>query len=133
MLMFIDEMAKNDRTTGRPKGWSLRGRRCIQRRAFIHGKRYSILPVLTLDGIVAHNIVEGSVNTEHLIKFLKEHVVSVGLSIPIVLQILHRSLSQILIPDHEVFSSSTTAASIMPKKSGPLSRIEHVSNKLCIR
>ncbi|KAJ7114729.1 hypothetical protein C8R44DRAFT_556388, partial [Mycena epipterygia] len=32
MLMFIDEAAKNDRTTGRPKGWSLKGQRCIQRR-----------------------------------------------------------------------------------------------------
>jgi hypothetical protein len=31
-----------------------------------------------------------------------------------------------------VFSSSTTAASIMPKKSGPLSKIKHVSNKLWI-
>jgi transposase len=79
MLMFTDEAAKNDRTTGRPKGWSLRGRRCIQRRAFIRGKRYSILPVITLDGIVAHDIIEGSVNTARFIKFLEEHVVSSGL------------------------------------------------------
>lgn len=75
MLMFLDEAAKNDRTTGRTKGWSLKGQRCIQRRAFIRGKRYSILPVLTLDGIVAHDVIEGSVNTERLIKFLEEHVV----------------------------------------------------------
>ncbi|KAJ7477763.1 hypothetical protein B0H11DRAFT_1916945 [Mycena galericulata] len=27
MLMFIDEAAKSDRTTGRPKGWSLKGQR----------------------------------------------------------------------------------------------------------
>jgi hypothetical protein len=59
-------------------------------------------------------------------------VVSVGLSIPIGLLILHRSLSQILILDHKVFLSSTTAASIMPKKSGSLSKIKHVSNKSCI-
>jgi hypothetical protein len=35
MQMFIDEAAKNDRTMGHPKGWSLKGQRCIQRRAFI--------------------------------------------------------------------------------------------------
>ncbi|KAJ7677180.1 hypothetical protein B0H17DRAFT_864601, partial [Mycena rosella] len=32
ILMFIDEAAKNDRTTGRPKGWSLVGTCCLQRR-----------------------------------------------------------------------------------------------------
>ncbi|KAJ6517588.1 hypothetical protein DFH09DRAFT_1429048, partial [Mycena vulgaris] len=29
MLMFIDEVAKNDRTSGRPKGWSLKGQRSL--------------------------------------------------------------------------------------------------------
>jgi hypothetical protein len=55
----------------------LRGRRCIQRRAFIRGKRYSILPVITLDGNIAHNIIRGSVNTARFLSFLEEHVVSV--------------------------------------------------------
>jgi hypothetical protein len=75
MLMFIDEAAKNDRTTARTKGWSLLGTRCIQRRAFVRGKRFSILPVLTLDGIIAHDVIEGSVNTERFLSFLEEHVV----------------------------------------------------------
>jgi hypothetical protein len=60
MLMFIDEAVKNDHTTGWPKGWTLGGRGCIQRQAFICRKCYSILPVITLDSIVVHNIVEGS-------------------------------------------------------------------------
>ncbi|KAJ7099212.1 hypothetical protein C8R44DRAFT_947512 [Mycena epipterygia] len=38
MLMFINEAAKNDRTTGCPKDWSLKGQRCIQRCAFVWGK-----------------------------------------------------------------------------------------------
>ncbi|KAF7345996.1 Tc1-mariner class transposase [Mycena venus] len=75
MLMFIDEAAKDDRTLGRSKGWSLRGQRCIQRRAFIRGKRYSILPVITLDGTVAHDIVEGAINSTRFIQFLEEHVI----------------------------------------------------------
>ncbi|KAF7372044.1 Tc1-mariner class transposase [Mycena venus] len=75
MLMFIDEAAKNDHTTTRQKGWSLMGMRCIQRRAFVRGKRFSILPVLTLDGIIAHDVIEGSVNTQRFIGFLEEHVI----------------------------------------------------------
>jgi transposase len=81
MLMFIDEAAKDDRTTGRAKGWSLVGKRCVQRRVFVRGKRYSILPVLTLDGIIAHDVIEGSVNTERFISFLEEHVVCTGISL----------------------------------------------------
>ncbi|KAJ7190311.1 hypothetical protein GGX14DRAFT_326719, partial [Mycena pura] len=60
MLMFVDEAAKNDRTTGRPKGRSLVGKRCFQRRPFVRGQRFSILPVLTLDGIVTHDIIKGT-------------------------------------------------------------------------
>ncbi|KAJ6542874.1 hypothetical protein B0H19DRAFT_875396, partial [Mycena capillaripes] len=33
-----------------------------------------ILPVLTLDGIIAHDVIEGSVNTEHFLSFLEEHI-----------------------------------------------------------
>ncbi|KZP06825.1 hypothetical protein FIBSPDRAFT_655224, partial [Athelia psychrophila] len=34
--------------------------------------RYSILPILTLDGIIAHDIFEGSVTSERFVKFLRE-------------------------------------------------------------
>ena len=43
---------------------------------FVHGKRYSILPVLTLDGIVVYDIIEGSVTAEWFIEFVREMVVS---------------------------------------------------------
>src|ERR1700722_19440881 len=55
MLMFIDEAAWNKKTSGRKKGWSLVGKRCVQRRCFVRGQRYSILPVLTLDGIITYD------------------------------------------------------------------------------
>ncbi|KIM56235.1 hypothetical protein SCLCIDRAFT_42119, partial [Scleroderma citrinum Foug A] len=35
---------------------------------------YSIIPVLMLDGIIAYDIVEGPVDTEQFIKFLKDQV-----------------------------------------------------------
>jgi transposase len=75
MVMFIDEAARNKKNPTRKKGWSLTGRRCFQRRCFVRGKRYSILPVLTLDGIIAHDIIPGSVTSERFVQFLREHVV----------------------------------------------------------
>jgi transposase len=75
MLMFVDEAARNKKNPSRKMGWSLRGRRCFQRRCFIRGQRFSILPVLTLDGIIAHDIIPGSVTSDLFVKFLREHVV----------------------------------------------------------
>lgn len=75
MLMFVDEAAKNKKNPSRKMGWSLRGRRCFQRRCFVRGQRFSILPVLTLDGIIAHDIIPGSVTSDLFVKFLREHVV----------------------------------------------------------
>ena len=77
MLMFVDEAARNKRTSGRTKGWSLVGKRCVQRRCFGRGERFSILPVLTLDGIITYDIVPGSVNSQCFLQFLCELVVRV--------------------------------------------------------
>ena len=41
----------------------------------MHGRRYTILPVLTLDGLITWDIIEGSVTVEHFLQFLCEHVV----------------------------------------------------------
>lgn len=75
MVIFLDESAKDDRTLGRKMGWSRIGTHCIQRQCFVRGQRYSILPALTLDGIIAYDIIEGPVTAEQFIKFLREMVV----------------------------------------------------------
>jgi len=75
MLIFIDEAARNRKTSGRKWGWSLIGKRCIQRQHFVWGQQYSILPVLTLDGIIAHDVIEGSVTMNDFVTFLHELVV----------------------------------------------------------
>jgi transposase len=75
MVMFADESAKDDRNVSRMKGYSLVGTRCVQRRCFVRGKRYSILPILTLDGIIAYDIIEGSVTSDRFVRFLKDMVV----------------------------------------------------------
>ncbi|KIK35733.1 hypothetical protein CY34DRAFT_53568, partial [Suillus luteus UH-Slu-Lm8-n1] len=35
---------------------------------------YSILPILTLDGIITYDIIEGPVTSERFIQFFREHV-----------------------------------------------------------
>jgi transposase len=75
MLMFIDEAAKDERTLSRKYGRSYKGVRCVARRKFVRGLRYSIVPVITLDGIIAYDIVEGPVDNEQFVTFLKEQVV----------------------------------------------------------
>jgi transposase len=77
MLMFVDEAAHNKRMLERTKGWSLVEKQCVQRRFFGHGERFSILPILTLDGIITYDIVPGSVTSERFLQFLREHVVHV--------------------------------------------------------
>jgi transposase len=67
MLLFIDEAAKDRRTSTRPCGRSLRGQRCYGLRYFICGVRYSILPAITLDGVITYNIIEGPVNNAHFV------------------------------------------------------------------
>ena len=80
MLMFRDEAAKDERTSARRQGWSLGGPRCVQRKCFVRGRRFSILPILTLDGIITYDIIEGSVTSELFIQFLQELVVCSNLS-----------------------------------------------------
>jgi len=64
-LMFVDEVAlwRNKKNPIREFGWSTIGTKCVHSWCFIHGQRFSILPVLTMDGIIAHNIIPGSVTS----------------------------------------------------------------------
>jgi transposase len=81
MLMFVDEAARDKRTSGRKKGWSVVGKRCVQRRCFGRGERFSILPILTLDGIITYDIIPGSVTSARFLQFLCELVVHVFLHV----------------------------------------------------
>ena len=56
-------------------GWSHLGARCVQRKCFVRGRRFLILPIITLDGIILHDIIEGSVTSEQFVEFLCELVV----------------------------------------------------------
>lgn len=57
-------------------GWAGFGQPCTRKATFIKGVRYSVLPALSLEGYVALDIFEGSVNKEWFLRFLEEQVVS---------------------------------------------------------
>ncbi|KAF5358628.1 hypothetical protein D9758_007742 [Tetrapyrgos nigripes] len=59
MLMFTDEASRNRRTHQRRYGWAVKGGRCIVTQHFVRGERVSILPLLTIDGIITHDVIPG--------------------------------------------------------------------------
>jgi len=60
-LVFTDESHFNWLTLRRPYAWSLRGERTSRFEFFIRGSKYSILPALSLDGILHLEVVENAI------------------------------------------------------------------------
>jgi hypothetical protein len=60
-LVFADESHFNRLTLRRPYAWALRGQRASKYELFHRGNKYSILPALSLDGILHLEVVENAV------------------------------------------------------------------------
>ena len=78
-LGFIDETSKDERTIGRRYGRSKKGQRATKKQPFIRGRRISTEALLSLDGIVAARVVEGSMTKEMFLEWLEHNVVSASL------------------------------------------------------
>lgn len=74
-FIWLNESSVDDCTNQRCTGWAMMGCACMQRDTFIRGQRFSVLPALTVEGIIALDIFEGSVNKEHFIRLLQEQLV----------------------------------------------------------
>jgi transposase len=74
-LVFVDESGVDDQTNFRKNGWAPLGQACVRRTSFLRGRKYSILPALSVDGIVTLDIFEGSGNRERFLMFLHNHLV----------------------------------------------------------
>ena len=74
-LIFIDESAKDEKSLSRLYGYSPRNIRACKKVVFIWGKRYIILPALTLDGFVAVDIFEGACDRKKFVDFVLDQVV----------------------------------------------------------
>ncbi|KAF9011500.1 hypothetical protein BDZ89DRAFT_964025 [Hymenopellis radicata] len=72
MFVALDESAIDNKTVQRTHGRAIEGQPCVLRETFLRGIRYSLLPALTTNGIVALDIFEGSVTKERFIRFLEE-------------------------------------------------------------
>ena len=79
--VWLDEASVDDHTNQRAMGWAAMGRACVCRAAFVRGQRYSVLPALTCEGMIALDIFEGSVNKECFLTFLNEQVVRLSSSL----------------------------------------------------
>jgi hypothetical protein len=73
---FLDEFSKDERTRHQRRGRAKKGKRAVERGVFVRGRRVSGEGLLTLDGIVANTVVEGSMTREKFIYFLEHSVVS---------------------------------------------------------
>ena len=74
-LIFLDESAKDERSLSRLHGYSPRNTRAHKKVVFVRGKRYTILPALTLEGFVAVDIFEGACDRKRFVDFVLNQVV----------------------------------------------------------
>ena len=51
-LGFLDEVSKDERTSFRTHGHSLKGTRAVQKGVFVHGRCFSAEGLLSLDGVL---------------------------------------------------------------------------------
>ena len=65
-LEELDEMSKDECSIGRHYGRSQKNRHAEKKQVFVRGRRTSTEALLTLDGIVAETVVEGSMTKEYL-------------------------------------------------------------------
>ena len=78
-LGFVDEVHKDERTLNRSFGRSKKGCRAAKRARFVRGRHTSTEALLTLDGIVACKVVEGSMTKELFLEWLEFSVVSMSI------------------------------------------------------
>ena len=76
-LIFIDESSKDERTLTRLYGYSSINTRAKKSVVFIRGKRYTILPALSLEGFIAVDIMEGSCDKERFQTFVLTQLVNI--------------------------------------------------------
>lgn len=74
--MFLDETSKDERTLTRRYGYAMINERARKSVVFVRGKRYSVLPALSLDGIIALEVIEGSYTKDKFYDFIIDNVVT---------------------------------------------------------
>jgi len=73
-LIFIDELATNERTSNRKYGWAPVGVTPHETRPFKRSERWSLLPAYTIDGFITWDIRHGSYTAEAFEEFIENKV-----------------------------------------------------------
>ena len=76
-LGFLDEVSKDERTSARGRGRSVKGTRAVKKGVFIWGRRFSAEGLLTIDGLILNTVVEGSMTRVLFLEYLQFTVVRV--------------------------------------------------------
>jgi transposase len=79
MCVCVDETSKDDRTIFRRFGHATSGQRAVLNAPFGRGQRWSIVAALSVDGYIAYDALEGSVNGFDFLGFIINQVVRVYL------------------------------------------------------
>jgi hypothetical protein len=69
-LGFLDETLKNNKTPSRCCGRATQNHRAEMKQVFVRGQRLSATALLTIDGVAASTVVEGSMTRVKYIEFL---------------------------------------------------------------
>ena len=75
-LGFLDEMSRDAHSISQRFGRSRKNQHAMKKQPFVRGRRTSTTSFLTLEGITASTVVEGSMTKELFHTFLEEIVVS---------------------------------------------------------
>jgi hypothetical protein len=73
--MFLDESACNERTCDRKRGWAPVGIPARVSAPLKHTEKWSILPLYTVNGFIAWDIIKGSYNVEKFHEFVRTWVI----------------------------------------------------------
>ena len=73
-LVYVDESAANEHTKDRKCGWAPKGIDPVVYRPAKRSERYSILPAYTLNGLIAHQIIQGAWSSALFNWFIEEFV-----------------------------------------------------------
>ncbi|KAK9818755.1 hypothetical protein WJX74_009531 [Apatococcus lobatus] len=74
-FVFIDESAVDSRTTDRKSGWALRGQRTRTKTLFVRKQRFTVTPVMSCEGVLDWQIIEGPASVEDMLVFAEECLV----------------------------------------------------------
>ena len=74
-MIWIDETSKDERTLIRRNGRAKKSHRANMKGVFVRGRRLTAVAALSMDGIVAGHVVEGSLRRADFLLFLEDAVV----------------------------------------------------------